>query len=137
MICFPKFKPFVEGSYVFVGCFQRSWVALNLFPTSLLHFFLYGGKITPSQTSRGTSQSLGAHRATPCPLGYWIPKSNKCFDVSRYELGCSRMDLKLTSTQSLFPIYLPTPTLFSSQISSKSREGEQIVAVECVLREWN
>ena len=72
-------EPF-KDSYISVGCFQRSRVALNPFPTSLLDFFPCGGEITPSQTSRGTLQSLGARRATPCRLGEWIPKSNKCHE---------------------------------------------------------
>jgi hypothetical protein len=70
--------PPIEGSYVSVGCFQGSWAALNPFPTSLLDFFPCRSEITHSQTSCGTPWSLHAHQVTPCCLGDWIPKSNKC-----------------------------------------------------------
>jgi hypothetical protein len=71
--------PFM-GSYVSVGCFQRSRVALNPFPTSLLDFFPRGREIEAFTNFPQHTTSLGAHWATPSHLGGLTSKSNKCHE---------------------------------------------------------
>jgi hypothetical protein len=122
MICFLKFGSLCWGFLRLGWVLPKTLGRAQPFPISLLDFFLCGGKITPSQTSGSTPQSLGAHWATPCRLGDWIPRLTNASMISLYELGCSRMDL-LTFTQSSFLISLSTPTHFSSQISYKFRVG--------------
>ena len=69
--------PFTS-SYISVGCFQRSWVALNYFPTSLLDFFPCGGEMEALTNFPTAHHKLGAHRSTPSRLGGLTSKSNKC-----------------------------------------------------------
>ena len=99
------------GSYVSVGCLQRSRVALNPFPTSLLDFFPCGGKIEVFTNFLRHTTSLRALRVMPSHPGGMTSKSNNRHEIFHYELKCSRMDL-LSFTQSSFPIFLSTQFTF-------------------------